>query len=149
LRLQSKVGQDLCAAEAAEHLIFKTSTEEQTVDLTNKGMTKDSLSFSRWFHSVWIKRELKRKLMQECRCDGRLRAKAAGSTRLVYTGFPGPGLSHSWLELSPNFLSFLQDPQECLYDLQPSHNRHKGDVVRGTIIIVCTVCSYFVSGSLI
>jgi hypothetical protein len=37
----------------SEYLIFKTSTEEQTVDLTNKGMTKDSQRFSRWFHSVW------------------------------------------------------------------------------------------------
>ena len=53
LRLQSQGGQDLCAAAAAEHLIFKTSTEEQTVDLTNKGMTKDSQRFSRWFHSAW------------------------------------------------------------------------------------------------
>jgi hypothetical protein len=38
---------------AAEHLIFTTSTEERTVDLTNKGTTKDSQRFSRWFHSVW------------------------------------------------------------------------------------------------
>ena len=53
LWLQSQGGQDLCADADAEHLIFKTSTEEQTVDLTNKGMTKDSQRFSRWFHSVW------------------------------------------------------------------------------------------------
>ena len=53
LRLQSQEGQDLCAAAAAEHLIFKTSTEEQTVDLTNKGMTKDSQRVSPWFHSAW------------------------------------------------------------------------------------------------
>ena len=53
LRLQSQEGQDLCAAAAAEHLIFKTSTEEQTVDLTNKDMTKDSERFLPWFHSVW------------------------------------------------------------------------------------------------
>jgi hypothetical protein len=53
LRLQSQGGQDLCTAAAAEHLIFKTSTEEHTVDLTNKDMTKDSQRFSRWFHSVW------------------------------------------------------------------------------------------------
>ena len=53
LRLQSQGGQDLCTAAAAEHLIFKTSTEEQTVDLTNKGMTKDFQRFSRWFHSAW------------------------------------------------------------------------------------------------
>jgi len=53
LRLQSQDGQDLCGAAAAEHFIFKTSTEEPTVDLTNKGMTKDSERFSPWFHSVW------------------------------------------------------------------------------------------------
>jgi hypothetical protein len=33
--------QDLCADVGAEHLIFKTSTEKQTVDLTNKDMTND------------------------------------------------------------------------------------------------------------
>ena len=53
LRLQSQEGQDLCAAAAAGHLMFKTSTEDQTVDLTNKGMTKDSERFSPWFHSAW------------------------------------------------------------------------------------------------
>jgi hypothetical protein len=46
LRLQSQEGQDLCATVTAGHLIFKTSTEDQTVDLTNKDMTKDSESFS-------------------------------------------------------------------------------------------------------
>ncbi len=53
LRLQSQEGQDLCAAAAAGHLMFKTCTEDQTVDLTNKGMTKDSPRFSPWFHSAW------------------------------------------------------------------------------------------------
>jgi hypothetical protein len=52
LRLQSQEGQDLCAAVAAGHLMFKTSTEDLTVDLTNKGMTKDSERFSPWFHSA-------------------------------------------------------------------------------------------------
>ena len=32
-----------------------------------------------------IKRELNKRLMFECRCDTRLRAKADGSTRLTYT----------------------------------------------------------------
>ena len=32
---------------------FKTSPEEQTIDLTNKDMTMDSQRFSRWFHSAW------------------------------------------------------------------------------------------------
>ncbi len=51
-RLQSQRDQDLCVVEDAEHLIFKTSTEERTVDLTNKDTTKDSQRFSRWFHSA-------------------------------------------------------------------------------------------------
>ena len=49
LRLQSQEGQDLCATAAAEHLMFNTSTEEQTVDLTNKGMTKHSRDFRHGF----------------------------------------------------------------------------------------------------
>ena len=53
MRLQSQGAQDLRTAAAPEHLIFKTSPEEQTVDLTNKGMTMDSQRFSRWFHSAW------------------------------------------------------------------------------------------------
>ncbi len=53
MRLQSQEGQDLCAAAAAEHLMFKMCTEDQTVDLTNKDMTKDSERFSTWFHSAW------------------------------------------------------------------------------------------------
>jgi hypothetical protein len=53
LRLQSQQGQDLCATAAAGHLMLKTSTEDQTVHLTNKGMTKDSERFSPWFHSAW------------------------------------------------------------------------------------------------
>jgi len=52
LRLQSQEGQDLCSAAAAEHLIFKTRTEEQTVDLPNNGMTKDSKRVSPWFHNA-------------------------------------------------------------------------------------------------
>jgi len=46
-------GQDLFAATGAEHIIFKTSPEDQTVDFTNKDMTRDSQRFSRWFHSEW------------------------------------------------------------------------------------------------
>ena len=53
VRQQSQEGQDLCADASSDHLIFKTSTEEKTVDLTNKDMTKDSERFSPWFHSVW------------------------------------------------------------------------------------------------
>ena len=42
MRIQSQDDQDLCAAAAAGPLILKTSTESETVHLTNKGMTKDS-----------------------------------------------------------------------------------------------------------
>ena len=52
-RIQSQEGQDLCTTTPTEDLIFKTSTEDQTVDLTNKVMTKDSRRVSTWFHSVW------------------------------------------------------------------------------------------------
>ena len=53
LRPQSQEGQDLSAAAAAEQLIFKTSTEKQTVHLTNKDLTKDSERFSPWLHIAW------------------------------------------------------------------------------------------------
>jgi hypothetical protein len=39
--------QDLCACATVEELIFNTSSEHQTVDLSNKCMTKD---FLRDFH---------------------------------------------------------------------------------------------------
>jgi hypothetical protein len=41
--LHSQEGQDLCPCAAAEELIFNTSSEHQTVDLSNKCMTKDFL----------------------------------------------------------------------------------------------------------
>jgi hypothetical protein len=43
LCLHSQEGQDLCACTAAEELIFNTSSQHQTVDLSNKCMTKDFL----------------------------------------------------------------------------------------------------------
>ena len=43
LCLHSQEGQDLCACVVAEELIFNTSSEHQTVDLSNKCMTKDFL----------------------------------------------------------------------------------------------------------
>jgi hypothetical protein len=43
LCLHSQEGQDLCACVAAEELIFNTSSEHQTVDLSNKYLTKDFL----------------------------------------------------------------------------------------------------------
>ncbi len=53
LRPQSQEGQDLSAPVTAEQLIFKTSTEKQTVYLTNKDLTKDSERFSPWLYSAW------------------------------------------------------------------------------------------------
>ena len=35
------------------------------------------------------KREIKRILIHECRCDERLKTKTEGSTRLTYTGLCG------------------------------------------------------------
>ena len=43
------------------------------------------------------KRELKRILIYECRCNERLKTKAEGSTRLTYTGLRG-GLEHLKIE---------------------------------------------------
>ena len=43
LFLQSQEGQDLCASAAAEKHIFNTSSEHQTVHLSNKCTTKDFL----------------------------------------------------------------------------------------------------------
>ncbi len=53
LRIQSQEGQDLSASAGVEQHIFKTSTEKQTVHLTNKDLTKDSERFSTWLHSPW------------------------------------------------------------------------------------------------
>jgi hypothetical protein len=53
LRPRSQEGQDLSAVAAPEQLIFKTCTENQTVQLTNKDLTKDSKRFSPWFPRTW------------------------------------------------------------------------------------------------
>ena len=52
LYLHSQEGQDLCACAAAEELIFNTSSEHQTVDLSNKCMTKDFLRDFRYSYTV-------------------------------------------------------------------------------------------------
>jgi hypothetical protein len=44
-----------------------------------------------------IKRDLKRRLIHEWRCDERLKAKAEGSARLAYTWLRG-GLEHLKIE---------------------------------------------------
>jgi hypothetical protein len=45
----------------------------------------------------YAERELNKRLIYECRCDERLKAKAEGSTRLAYTGLRG-GLEHLKIE---------------------------------------------------
>ena len=45
----------------------------------------------------YIKRELSKILLYECRCDERLTAKSEESTRLTYTGLRG-GLEHLKIE---------------------------------------------------
>ncbi len=47
-----------------------------------------------------IKRKLNRRLICECLCDERLKAKAEGSTRLAYTGWCGE-LEHLKTSLTP------------------------------------------------
>ena len=45
----------------------------------------------------WIKGELERRPIYDCRCDERRKAKAKGSTRLTYNGLFG-GLKHLKIE---------------------------------------------------
>ncbi len=67
------------------------------------------------------KRKLNRRLIYECRCDERLKAKAEGSTRLGYTGWRG-GLEHLKIEtrlIDESFASVVGEcviltPQVCL-----------------------------------
>jgi hypothetical protein len=54
-----------------------TSVEGET-QLLNRGYGEGNYT--------WKKRNLNRRLICECRCDERLKAKAEGSTLLVYTG---------------------------------------------------------------
>ena len=56
-----------------------------------------------------IKRELKRRLIYECRCDERLKTKTEESTRLAYTGLLG-GLEHLKIEtmlIDDRFIDFV------------------------------------------
>jgi hypothetical protein len=53
-----------------------------------------------------IQRELNRRLIYECRCDERLKAKAEGSTRLAYTGLRG-GLEHLKIETMNRGVRFI------------------------------------------
>ena len=62
---------------------------------------------------VEIKRELKRMLIYECRCNERLGAKAEGSTRLACTGFHG-GLEHLKIETRLRGERFESVKGECV-----------------------------------
>ena len=50
-----------------------------------------------FFYYETIKRELNTRLIYECRCNEKLKAKAEGSRRLAYTGLRG-GLEHLKIE---------------------------------------------------
>ena len=49
------------------------------------GSTGNWLIDERFVYYESIKRELNKRLVFECRCDARLKAKPEGSTRLTYT----------------------------------------------------------------
>ena len=52
-------------------------------------------------------------LIYECRCDDRLRSKAEGSTRLIYTGLCG-GLEHLKIETRLRDERFESVKGECV-----------------------------------
>ncbi len=52
-------------------------------------MGKKMYLLKRILYYETIKREVKTRPMNECRCDERLKSKAEESTRLVYTGLHG------------------------------------------------------------
>jgi hypothetical protein len=60
-----------------------------------------------------MKRELKRILIHECRCNERLKAKVDGSTRLTYTGLCG-GLEHLKIETRLRDERFESVKGECV-----------------------------------
>jgi hypothetical protein len=60
-----------------------------------------------------IKRELNRRLLYECRCDERLKAKAERSTRIAYTGLRG-GLEHLKIETRLTDERFESVMGECV-----------------------------------
>jgi hypothetical protein len=59
-----------------------------------------------------IKRELNIRIIYECRCDERLKAKAEGSTRLAYTRLSG-GLEHLKIETRLIDETFASVMGEC------------------------------------
>ena len=63
------------------------SAGSEVLSLLSHTLTYVSLVFENTesINAESIKRELHKRLMFECRCDARLKAKAEGSTRLTYT----------------------------------------------------------------
>jgi hypothetical protein len=66
------------------------------------------------FYYETIKRKSNRRLIHECRCDERLKAKVEGSTRLVYTGLCG-GLEHLKIETRLIDERFASVMGECVF----------------------------------
>ena len=61
-----------------------------------------------------IKRELKKRLIHECRCDERLKAKAERSTRLAYTVLRG-GQEHLKIKTRLIDEKFASVMGECVF----------------------------------
>jgi hypothetical protein len=70
---QSQEDQDLCSCTVVEELICSTSSEDQTVDLSNS-----CPGFSNPHNDE--ERDLQTKPIHECRCDERLKSKGEEST---------------------------------------------------------------------
>jgi hypothetical protein len=62
-----------------------------------------------------IKPELNKRLVYECQCGERLKAKAEGSTRLTYTGLLG-GLEHLKIETRLIDERFASEMGECVIE---------------------------------
>ncbi len=60
--------------------------QEQVRGYYKRGKVRTKEISGREVYYESIKRELNKRLILEFRCDGRLKAKAEGSTRLTYTG---------------------------------------------------------------
>ncbi len=60
-----------------------------------------------------IKRDLNKRLLYECRCDERLKAKSEGSTSLTYTGL-SEGLEHLKIETKLVNEMFVSVMGECV-----------------------------------
>ncbi len=71
--------------------------KDQKLKLRNLHVSKPLVERNFFVYYESIKRELKSRLIYECRCDERLKTKAEESTRLAYTGLLGE-LEHLKIE---------------------------------------------------